>query len=456
MSAAVALHTRRVTGPDESITHVDGPPPSDEKVIVEGQAKETPEINLPPGTLVDGTYRVLGKIGEGGMGVVYHALDERLEREVALKLILPERLSRNGLREQFVAEARAMARVRHPNTVEIHTFGELHGHPYFVMEYVPGTNLEAWIARQPPGGMDVDTAVGVLEQLCRGVAAIHDAGALHRDVKPSNVLIGPAFRVAITDLGLARPRDEVSTLRSVAGTPAYMAPEIALLEDVPPELRHRADVYAIGVIAFEMLAGRLPFTGRTAMAIMNKHVHDPAPSLADFRPDLPAAFSKVIAAALAKRPEDRIEDAHVLRRELLRARQLVQSRQPPLRLLVVDDDPRSREWTAEILGDELAGAEVITLRDGSEALAYAQQHVVSAIITDLHMPGMNGAELTASLRADSRTSAIPVVVMTGVGSALDWQVLQQMGAEAFLVKPVDVTALVAVVRRVARPLVPAA
>ncbi|MCZ7679033.1 MAG: serine/threonine protein kinase [Sandaracinaceae bacterium] len=179
-----------------------------------------PGLRLWPaeGALVDGTYRVRGMLGEGGMGVVLLAHDERLQRDVAIKLIRPE-LAEAAHRARFLEEARAMARVRHPNVVEIHAFGELDGAPYFVMEYVAGSDLETFLAKRG-GLLSPGEAHSVLLQLCRGVEAIHASGAVHRDLKASNVLVGDGFRVVIADLGLARTLDGAPVEGAVvSGTP---------------------------------------------------------------------------------------------------------------------------------------------------------------------------------------------------------------------------------------------
>src|ERR1700712_1194762 len=197
------------------------------------------------GTLIGDSYRVVGPLGQGGMGVVVLAVDERLERDVAIKLIRPAYTRNANARERFLIEARAMARVRHENVVEIYAFGELLQTPYFVMEYVPGTNVAHWLDdgiledRLP----SIDEALGYLDQVCRGVQAIHKAGAVHGDLKPSNVLIGPASRVAVADMGLSRLFDPTGRLgeHPMAGTPAYMAPEFART-DLSRELVQRGDV----------------------------------------------------------------------------------------------------------------------------------------------------------------------------------------------------------------------
>ena len=156
------------------------------------------------GTIVHGVYRIVEKLASGGMGVVMLARDEQLERNVAIKFVRPELLEHDGLRERFVSEARAMARVRHPNVVQIYAFGEHRGAPYFVMEYVKGQTFQTWLKTQHNAATpDLALALRILDDTCKGVAAIHAAGTVHRDLKPSNLLLDAELGLRVTDLGVS-------------------------------------------------------------------------------------------------------------------------------------------------------------------------------------------------------------------------------------------------------------
>ncbi len=255
-------------------------------------------------------YRVIDLLGRGGMGVVLRALDERLERDVAIKLIRPELLT-DGLRERFVAEARAMARVCHPNVLPIYAFGEHEGAPYFVTQIVRGQTVEEWLRSHPPNvAPSLDVAFKILADTCRGVAAIHAANTVHRDLKPSNLLLDPEFGVYVADLGVATlfhdypaARGESGEVRrEIVGTPAYMAPECVLQTEVPAELLPRADVYSLGCLAFELFTGAPPFDGtRTPVACMVAHANTSPPRPSTRRPELSEALDAAILAALMKR-----------------------------------------------------------------------------------------------------------------------------------------------------------
>jgi eukaryotic-like serine/threonine-protein kinase len=406
------------------------------------------------GTVFAETYRLDRIIGEGAMGIVYLAHDLRLERDVALKIVHPEYVATPDAAQRFLYEARTMARVRHENVVEIYAFGEdrvageERGVPYFVMEYVPGRHVEDWLRsrREPPA---IDEALGILEQVCRGVSAIHAAGTVHRDLKWTNVLIGPAFRVAVADLGLARVLDRRShePLESFSGTPAYMAPEVVLGTPLPVALHARADVYSLGVMAFELLTLRLPYVSDDGEAMMRLHVEARAPTPSEIRPELPPAFDAVILKALSKNVDDRYASVEELREALLAARQDASEAKTRQRFLVADDDEDFCALATAILEEACPGAEVVVVHDGDAALAATDRDHFSLALLDLDMPGMNGIELTAALRAATRTESLPILVATATGGAPDWRLLASLGADGFVVKPIDPLALVALVRR---------
>ncbi len=413
----------------------------------EGSGFHSPQI----GDTIDGSYQVCGVLGSGGMGTVYLARDEQLQRDVAIKVIHSEKVSDPVVLERFLAEARTMARVKHPNVVTIYAFGSRDGHPYLVMEYVPGMNLAVW--RQKRGTVSCAEAVTVLEALCRGVQAIHEAGAIHRDLKPGNVLIGPAQRVAVTDFGLARsvtegePRARVV----VSGTPAYLAPEIARSEWLAADMATRIDIYALGVMAFELLTGQPPFPGPGVPALLSQHAFEPPPRPSKRCPSLPEAFDAPLLAALAKDPNDRPPTAEAFRRGLLDAMETTGTVPDGLRVLVVDDDANTLLAVRDLLNMSFPGIDVITVADPTSALAIALRHRPDLVITDLRMPNGGGHAFTSALRRNASTRNVPIVVVTGYGGASDWRELKALGADRFLVKPVDIDTLVSVVRSLIGP-----
>jgi Protein kinase domain len=257
-------------------------------------------------------YDVEAEIGRGGMAVVYRARDVRLRRLVAVKVLPPDLAFRPDVRQRFLREAETAAQLSHPNIVPIYSVGERDGLIYFVMGLVTGESLAALLVREsrPP----VETVRRVLREVADALACAHAHGVIHRDIKPDNILIDrESGRSMVTDFGIARAAESDSrlTVTGVAmGTPTYMSPEQAMGER---EIDGRSDIYSLGVVGYQMLAGEPPFRATNTPAMMMKHISETPKPLAERRPDTPAALRFAVERALAKRPEDRWPDAAVFR-----------------------------------------------------------------------------------------------------------------------------------------------
>ena len=249
-----------------------------------------------------GNYQIIQEIGRGGMAVVYRAFQPSLRRYVAIK-VLPEYLQ---VDPEFVArfqrEARAAAQLSHPNVVTIYDVGEQAGVHYIAMEYLEGGSLLDRLARGP---LRSGEALQIVEQVGSALDFAHSHGLIHRDIKPANILFSADNRPKVTDFGIARAGDTSRLTRAgtMLGTPEYMSPEQA--EGRPVD--YRADLYALGVILYEMLTGRVPFHADTPHAIVYALIHQPPPPPRQLRPDLPPAVEAVLLKALAKRPNDRFQ-----------------------------------------------------------------------------------------------------------------------------------------------------
>ncbi len=251
-------------------------------------------------------YRIVGLLGEGGMGTVYLAEDEVLDREVAVKVIAGHVAGNASVqaRERFLREARTMARVNHPNVARIYQLGERGGQVYMIMERIAGESLGQRIRRHgqlPPG-----EALELTRRIAEGLAAAWELGIVHRDVKPSNVLIDREGEVKVVDFGLAKPVDapeavELTATGIVVGSPHYLSPEHASAR--PTDFR--SDVYSLGVVLYEMLTGRPPFEGDQAFAIISQHLTAELPSPRTVRPDLPQEVCQLVAWMTAKDPAAR-------------------------------------------------------------------------------------------------------------------------------------------------------
>ena len=391
------------------------------------------------GTYMREGLRVDLPLGAGGMGVVLLATDELLDRRVAIKLL---QRPRDGDTSLLMEEARAMASFRDPHVVQVFDAGEFEGQPYFVMEYIAGGSLEQYLAQRDFEALSLDEAYGVLAPISRGVDAIHRAGLLHGDLKPANVLIGEGFQVFVSDFGLARNVADLDP--ALAGTPAYTAPERIRRENLPTALRARADLYALGVIAYEVLTGVRPFDAPDAARTEAQHLYKTPPLIDEVRPELPHELALVIDRYLAKDPCQRPVDGRPLRKALADSHDGVHA---PVRrrVLIIDDDPHFRALLATLISGKFPGHHVAEAGRGELGLAVAREEPFDLAIVDLALPDLNGLELTAALR--QLEDAPRVLIVTGEGKASDWRVLQQMGAEGFLVKPLDADTFLVSVER---------
>lgn len=261
-------------------------------------------------------YDIEAEIGRGGSAVVYRAMDVRLRRRVALKVLPPELAYREEVRSRFHREAQTAAQLSHPNIVPIYLVDERDGLAYFVMQLVAGESLAGRLRREPRPPIAVVRRV--LREVADALSYAHAHGVIHRDIKPDNILLdAESGRAMVTDFGIARAIEESSrlTLTGIAvGTPAYMSPEQALGER---EVDARSDLYALGVVAYQMLAGEPPFRATNTPAMLMKHISDTPAPLDSLRPDAPPALLAAVERALAKKPEDRWPDLRQFRDAML-------------------------------------------------------------------------------------------------------------------------------------------
>jgi serine/threonine-protein kinase len=255
-------------------------------------------------TLVDGRYRITSRIGTGGMADVYCAHDEHLGRDVAIKVLHRRFAQDHEFVERFRREASAAAGLQHPNVVGVFDRGEYDGTYYIAMEYLRGRTLKELIQQEAP--LDQERALDITVQILRAAGFGHRRGVIHRDFKPQNVIIDGSDRVKVTDFGIARAgASEITETGSIMGTAQYLSPEQA--QGTAAE--EPSDLYSIGVMLYEMLAGRLPFSGDSAVAVALRHLTEPPPPLHGLRPDIHPALEEVVMQALAKDPRERFQDA---------------------------------------------------------------------------------------------------------------------------------------------------
>jgi serine/threonine protein kinase len=256
-----------------------------------------------------GAYRILEQLGTGGMATVFKAYHAALDRFVAIKVIHPAFKGDADFLKRFQREARVVAKLDHPNIVQVYDFSEHDGSPYLVMRFVEGETLKARLTR---GHLTLPEILDVIRPMGEGLNYAHEQGVLHRDIKPSNVLLRNDARVFLTDFGLARivESGESSLTRdAVIGTPNYISPEQAMGKS---ELDARTDIYSFGIVLYELFAGRVPFQSDTPFAVIHDHIYSPLPMPRSINPNMPPELEQVLLKALAKNPNDRFSTAHEL------------------------------------------------------------------------------------------------------------------------------------------------
>ena len=325
----------------------------------------SPEISLafldPPedgshlGSLAN--FNVVRVVGRGGMGVVLHAVDTCLQRDVAIKVLDPELAKDELAGTRFCREARAAASISHENVVAVHQVEHDEGKdlPFLVMELITGESLEKKLERD--GRLSLKEIVSIGMQTAAGLAAAHEKGLIHRDIKPGNILLEKSGqRVKLTDFGLARAAEDVRLTRTglVAGTPLYMSPEQASGE----ELDARSDLFSLGVVLYELAAGEPPFNGKTPLAVLKRVTEEQPVPLRERNPDLPEWFVHIVDRLLAKKPADRFQSAREVADTLEHFWALLKSSET----LVCPEEESGQPVEADYLGDRRRAADVAAWR----------------------------------------------------------------------------------------------
>lgn len=297
-----------------------------------------------------GKYEIIEEIGRGGFAVVYKARDTALNRTVALNVLAPHLLWDPSFIARFRQEAQVVASLKHPNIAIIYDIDEVEGRLYIAMEYVPGRPLSRIIEEQ--GVLPLEDVIPILQQMASALEYAHAHGLVHRDVRSSNIIVGDDGHVTLTDFGLVKALQSsgLTSEDKVTGTPEYMSPEQA--ESKPVD--GRSDLYSLGIVAYEMLCGSVPFKGDSTPSTLYAQVHMPPPPLRDLAPDLPQRLEEIIGKMLAKAPRDRFQTADELTADLDGLKATLGEPSPP----EAEDGDRKRNWMAWTAG---AGVIVVLL-----------------------------------------------------------------------------------------------
>jgi serine/threonine-protein kinase len=393
------------------------------------------------GEVVAGTYEIRGVLGEGGMGCVYGAHDTALNRRVAIKASWP-----SVDEDMLLKEAQAIASVRHPGMIDVFAFGHHRGIPFLVMEYLYGVDLASFLEKRfGDAPLSATETLDLLIPVADALAAVHRSGIVHRDVKPGNIMLTPNGRMVLMDFGLFQPESDDRT--KLSGTPEYMAPE-SLLGEVQPRTAFLVDVYALGMTAYELLAGDAPFVHDTPGRTVRAQIYKDPPPLLEKRPDLPprlaALVHEMVAKDLLERPPSM--EAVAFRMRALREAGSVKPRETQrdqFAVLVVDDDAALAKLVGLYATRAVPDAHVLLAEDAEHALASIRERPPDVMLLDLHMPRMNGIELCMMLRGMHLADQCTIVAVSAGASPGDLDLLMQLGLTRFVPKGAELGALLA-------------
>jgi DNA-binding NarL/FixJ family response regulator len=422
-----------------------------------------------PGASFGDRYQLSNRIAVGGMGEVWEASDRVIGRTVAIKILRDEYVGAPGFLERFRAEARHAALVNHEGIARVYDYGEDQNTAFLVMELVPGEALSAVLQREGP--LAPDRVLDIVAQTASALHAAHAAGLVHRDIKPGNLLLTPEGRVKITDFGIARLADQVPLTQAgqVMGTAQYISPEQVTGRPATPA----TDIYSLGVVAYEALAGRLPFGGESQFAIALAQVNDTPP---DLPKHVPEKVRSLVLSAMAKNPSDRPRSAADLARMAAQAirngldEPREESRSIPsdegtepdpvprfpavgpaspksIRALLVDDQSMVRAGLRMLLSGEPDIEVVAEAGNGVQAVAQAARFRPDVVLMDIRMPELDGLEATRRILSADGTAR--VLILTTFN--LDEYVYEALraGASGFVLKDDPPEQLISAVRTIA-------
>jgi len=439
-------------------------------------------------------YEHLGGLGRGGMGVVFKANDRELGETIAIKVLAPvDQADAPELLQRFKNEIGFNRRIKHPNIARLYDYGIAGRYPFLSMEFVPGRDLGTLVETGSP--LSPFRVAAILRQVALGTAAAHEAGIIHRDLKPQNIMLDDLGHVSVLDFGIAlsgRTRG-LTMMGTTVGTPQYMAPE----QSRGAPVDGRSDLYSLGVIAFEMLTGKLPFTSDDSIALALQHNYDPVPAHLLGDAGVPPEMTALVLRCLAKKPASRFQSATELANQLTLLEQIMKEAPPARRVskspgaeaptppdlecdvpevvqwpseqptqpriptpgsvgrprpvvLVVDDEPQIRNLASIHLMK--SGCETLHAASGEEALQLLTTHHADVVLLDVTMPVIDGFDLARILRSMREHTSLPLVFMSSFVDRNRMAFANQSGAVEFLSKPLDFRALVKVVWKILEPL----
>lgn len=411
-------------------------------------------------------YEVIDQIGQGGMGQVYKAIDRELDEVVALKLLKPKLSSDPVVIARFKQEIKLTRRIKHKNVARIFDLGEVGGFKFISMEYIDGKTLKDLLLSR--GHLSLPLALHIYRQVLEGVAAAHDEGIVHRDIKPQNIMVSRDYTAYVLDFGIARSleSEDLFAVGVLVGSPAYMSTEQVLRK----EIDHRSDIYSLAVLLFELVTGQTPFQARSLVAAANKHVTETPPDPRTIRPDLPEWVARLILKCLEKDPIARFQSVREMLDEIAvheadvsdtlgggaSAAVAPAPEAAPAGSIGVppEDRPPAKERPQVLLGEidpetarvirgklEALGIDVEQVPDGVAAVDRAVSGRFDLIVLGSDLPRLDGIEATRILKNYAATRDIPVMLLIPGGRSDQESFAYDSGAVDVIPKPVNASSL---------------
>ena len=381
-----------------------------------------------PGEVLATMYEIRSLLGAGGMGEVYEANDRVLNRRVAIKVMRP-----SVDEDYLLREGRALAAIHHPGVVTVHAAGVHNGIPFLVLERIRGLALDQMIDERRARGerFTAAEAIDLLVAVADALSVVHKAGLAHRDVKPGNVMFAPGGRVVLMDFGLVLPHVDRDGHRIVAGSLSYMAPE-GLTGHIAEGGADLLDIYAFGVLAFELLAGFTPFDDGDVNTLYRAKKRSPIPSVLDHRSDVPAALAALVRQAMHPDTTERPQTAESIVWQLRAIRAALAEGGEPRRfsVLIVDDDPDMLGALSLYVSAAAPDADIETTSAGREAVRSVRMRVPDLLLLDLDLPDINGIEVCMLLRGMQLGDACVIVSVSGRATKADKELLGMLGVRS--------------------------
>ena len=403
---------------------------------VAASTAEVPQFAV--GDVLNDTYELTEVLGSGGMGQVFAGHDRELNRNVAIKVCW-----KGFAGDVLTREAQVMAAFRHPGLIAVHALGRHASVPYLVMERLYGHTLAQQLARRSHP-FTLAESLHILRGTADALTVLHGANLVHRDLKPENIMLVPPNRVVVLDFGIVQQERNVKSSGTVSGSPHFMAPESATSEMRSGDA-HLVDIYALGVLAFRMITGELPYDAPTFTEVLVKQVRAPIPDILAMQPNIPEALAELITEMLAKDPSERPHSIDFVARRLARVHWQWHGLEDlsDFSVMIVDDDQDTRDLLEATVQEAVGTARVRVAPDGVAALRMFEEEPPDLMIVDLEMPGMNGLELCMSIAHATAAHRTKIAIVSAWINENDAKMFQVFGVTEFIRKEAGYTQRVA-------------